>query len=485
MSKLFISYRRDDLMWAKRLKEDLSKQIAAEIFLDVDDIDEVKFADSLEKHLIQSDGMLLIASKETFAADRIHNDKDWIRREITLALSKRKRIIPVCENDYTLPLANTLPTDIHPILELECVQIHVVDWESGILRLAKFITKAIPAIKPIISTTTQSTTQTQPIVPTHRRAPTTLIFALLVLVFVAMAAIGGWTLLRPPTPTVDPMIVTNPSQTPGYTLTTSTESTSVPTLSTTQLPQSILMVKVPTGCFQMGNATQSDAQPQHKVCITHAFWIDRYEVTNDVYQQFVSAGGYQQAQFWSNDGWQWLQKNRITGPKPYAGFTQGTLPRVGISWYEAEAYARWQGGRLPTEAEWEYVARGPDAHLYPWGDTYEVSKANIDERDEPNGMFLGHTVVVNSFPKGTSWIDVYQLAGNAAEWVRDFYDSKYYQSLTLNDPQGAQNGKSRVVRGGSWQNKPVSVSSAYRAFAAPESRENYIGFRVLKENLTD
>jgi formylglycine-generating enzyme required for sulfatase activity len=176
-----------------------------------------------------------------------------------------------------------------------------------------------------------------------------------------------------------------------------------------------------------------------------------------------------------------LQGDNVTGPRNFNGFTDPGQPRVGISWYEAEAYASWRGGRLPTEAEWEYTARGPQAQIYPWGDIYSIGHANIKEGE--GGMFLERTVPVDRYERGKSWVGAYHLAGNVLEWVLDTYDSEFYvrgvREDPVNDPNGLGIGAVRVLRGGSWEDTPLRVRSAFRFSALAGNRTNKIGFRIV------
>src|SRR5688572_3395274 len=127
-----------------------------------------------------------------------------------------------------------------------------------------------------------------------------------------------------------------------------------------------------------------------------------YPVTNAAYEQFIADGGYKKRAFWSADGWTWVvEKLEITRANDSEGFTDPQQPRVGISWYEADAYARWRGGRLPTEAEWEYAARGPQSLIYPWGHTWDKNKANTFDGGP------GVTTSVGSYENGISWCGAY------------------------------------------------------------------------------
>jgi serine/threonine protein kinase/formylglycine-generating enzyme required for sulfatase activity len=253
----------------------------------------------------------------------------------------------------------------------------------------------------------------------------------------------------------------------------------------------IAQVWVPSGCFMMGSdlvqdpTAQPDEIPQHQVCISEGFWLDQYEVTNLAYQAFIDDGGYRRQELWSADGWQWLQSKNITGPLSFAVTGSPRQPRIGVSWYEAEAYARWRGGRLPTEAEWEYAARSPESHLYPWGNTYQSGYANFDEQ-AIGGQRSTHSVPVGSYEAGKSWINAYDMAGNVWEWVADWYDPNYYQQRIVTDPQGPSTGTTKALRGGSWFNDPGCARSACRRVRfrgrSPDSRDDAVGLRIVLDS---
>jgi iron(II)-dependent oxidoreductase len=248
----------------------------------------------------------------------------------------------------------------------------------------------------------------------------------------------------------------------------------------------IAQVYVPAGCFQTGSTDQQVAAlneqyrtsyfnnelPQHQVCLTQGYWLDTYEVTNAAYQAFIDAGGNTTRDYWSDAGWSW--KDSRTAPDDCeSAYNDPQQPRVCVSWYEAEAYAKWRGGRLPTEAEWEYAARGPDALIYPWGNTWDGSKANTAENE------YGKTTPVGSYESGKSWVGAYDLAGNAWEWVADWYSDTYYQQQVKDDPTGSASGPYRVVRGGSWSHYLSYARAVSRDSFIPVGRDCCLGFRVV------
>jgi formylglycine-generating enzyme required for sulfatase activity len=240
-------------------------------------------------------------------------------------------------------------------------------------------------------------------------------------------------------------------------------------------------VYVPAGTFTMGSPESvgyDDERPAHEVTLD-AYWIGQSEVTNAQYRRFVAAGGYTQEPLWTPEGWQWRTTNNITEPEYWDDpkWNGDDYPVVGVSWYEASAFATWlsqESGltvRLPSEAEWERAARGEDGRTYPWGD--EVP----NERLLNYAYNLGRTSTVGSYPAGASPYGALDMAGNVWEWVDDWYDVGYYTVSPGQNPQGPESGEVRVVRGGSWLNDDRLVRSADRYGFDPQGRRNNLGFR--------
>jgi formylglycine-generating enzyme required for sulfatase activity len=250
-------------------------------------------------------------------------------------------------------------------------------------------------------------------------------------------------------------------------------------------------VWVPGGIFTMGSdagsatppawaaRTFTSEHPAHEVHLTRGYWIDTTEVTVAQFAAFKAAGGYRDQSSWSTEGWAWLQRvGASTLPAPC--LTQrADEPQVCVTWYEADAYARWRGGRLPTEAEWEFAARGPESRVYPWGDTFDNARANLDGGTGP--------VAVGSYPKGASWVGALDLAGNAMEWVADWWSGTYYAESPRDDPTGPATGVIKIEKGGWWG--PADDAGAFVGRPAfrldedqPTYQDHHIGFRIVTDD---
>jgi len=245
--------------------------------------------------------------------------------------------------------------------------------------------------------------------------------------------------------------------------------TSTPTLglgsTLTRERDGAVMLYVPGGTFQMGSTEgESDEQPVHAVTLDD-FWIDQYEVSNAQYRQCVTAGACETPSFWDD-----------------ADFNGDDQPVVGVSWYDAQAYCEWVGARLPTEAEWEYAARGPEGNTYPWGDTFDGQRLNFcdvncsdDWRVTDYDDGYAKTAPVGSFETGKSWCRVHDMAGNVWEWVADWYGD--YPSQAQTNPTGPETGDYKVLRGGGWYTQSYLVRSAVRIDITPTLRDVGFGFR--------
>jgi len=235
---------------------------------------------------------------------------------------------------------------------------------------------------------------------------------------------------------------------------------------------------VPAGEFEMGAEPESglaicemssvgcaledffDEGPVHTVYL-NSYWIYQTEVTNAQYRLCVEAEGCALPSFLE-----------FYDQKAFSNH-----PVVYLSWYDAEDYCQWAGGRLPTEAEWEKAARGDGERIFPWGDNPECGFANM------KGCTQGLTAEVGSFPDGASPFGVMDLAGNAAEWVADWYSPVYYLEASSENPRGPSEGELKVARGGSWKNPFSGVRTTNRTANFPEVFSSGVGFRCVVDAL--
>lgn len=248
------------------------------------------------------------------------------------------------------------------------------------------------------------------------------------------------------------------------------------------------MVFVPAGEFTMGdNELGDDERPLHQVYLDD-FWIDRHEVTNEHFTRFVAEADYQTDAEKAGWGWvridsEWEQVSGADWRHPHGpdSSIEGKMdhPVVLVSWQDADTYCRWAGKQLPSEAQWEKAARGPDLdskHNYAWGDKFDPFKANTKETG------LNDTAPVGTFsPQGDSPYGAADMTGNVWEWVADWYGSDYYSQSPPSNPSGPPAGTYKVLRGGSWLFDEVYARTAFRYNVRPDYTYDFTGFRCSKQ----
>lgn len=224
--------------------------------------------------------------------------------------------------------------------------------------------------------------------------------------------------------------------------------------------QSEDMVRIPSGLFLRGyNGGGFDEKPESQVMLD-AYWIDRLEVTYGNYIAFVSATGH--------------RKPISRYVKHFEKLSAPMQPAVYVSWDDADEYCRYRGGRLPTEAEWEKAARGPSGFLWPWGNEDKQGWANTGNADP-----VEFTAPVGSFSRDRSQFGVYDMDGNAMEWVADWYLEDSYKDSQPN-PTGPPDGFYRVIRGASWETTGHETRLTIRLKMIADFRDTTIGFRCAK-----
>ncbi|NOX90973.1 MAG: formylglycine-generating enzyme family protein [Gammaproteobacteria bacterium] len=225
------------------------------------------------------------------------------------------------------------------------------------------------------------------------------------------------------------------------------------------------MVLIPAGEFIMGtNDRLPDEGPEHTVTLS-AFYIDQFEVTNLQYKKFNEAT-------WGRSPRHWRNRTFPSGKADH--------PVVYVSWENADAYCRWAGKRLPTDAEWEKAARGTDGRMFPWGDEFDTAKANTPVRWQEIGKF-GDTTPVGAFETGKSPYGVYDMTGNVWEWTASWYKA-YPGNQTPSESYGE---RYKTLKGGSWFDCSfykcgISAPVFNRSFFAKKVKNDSFGFRCAK-----
>ena len=235
-------------------------------------------------------------------------------------------------------------------------------------------------------------------------------------------------------------------------------------------------VIVPSGSALIGSSTPSES-PQISIEVP-AFEITINQITNHEFNLFMQTDGYSKSQYWSKEGWAWINEQKIVKPAFWDNtrYNQPNQPVTGVSFYESEAFSRWVGGRLPTETEWEKAARGIQGNKYPWGDdTPTLEIANYSPDFVPVEI---SAVNVDQYPNNKSSFGCQQMAGNLFEWCVDFFHTdtptqRHKSFIVENRPS-----RRRVLKGGAWTTDISRLCCAARWSYTPNLRDNIIGLRV-------
>jgi len=220
--------------------------------------------------------------------------------------------------------------------------------------------------------------------------------------------------------------------------------------------------EVPRGMVLIpaGNFVYREKNSLKKVFLPD-YYIDIYPVTNAQYEKFIAAEGYEKREYWTDEGWSWKNRRSITKPNYWDDerFNKPDHPVVGVSFYEASAYAKWAGKRLPNELEWEKAARGEYYQKYPWGNKFDSSKCNTKESG------IERSTPVDNYPAGVSPYQCYDMAGNVYEWIDGLYVGRT---------------ETYILRGGSWSHDELHARCGSRFSGHPSHRIPYIGMRCVK-----
>ncbi len=508
MSKIFISYRHDDSAgYAGRLYDRLVKHFGADhLFMDIDQIEPGEdFVDVLQKKLqVVQVAVVLIGkswldSKDEIGQRRLDNLDDWVRIEITTLLERKIRIIPVLVGGAATPKSSQLPEPLIPLVRRQAFEISDTRFHSDVDKLIHALEKIIQlqpaqlppkpnlvttdlskpddAKLPKISDVQQSSAQNRAESVSVNKTPKSTISRSVMIGIVSIAfvlAVLGIVKLpitaqhdnnrdsiSPPAPNP-----TTEQHAEPAVFTHSEESGSASMYDFE--PQ---MVRIPPGTFIMGSpesetGRKSDESPQRKVTIAYPFEIGRYEVTFAQYDAF------------SKDTNRKLPSDQ--------GWGRDDRPVISVSWDDAQAYVQWlvkktgKKYRLPTEAEWEYVARAGTSTAYWWGDV--IGQNNAVCNGCGSQWDNKQTAPVGSFKPNA--FGVYDTAGNVWEWTQDCWHGDYTNAPLDGTAWLERNGgdcSHRVVRGGSWDFNPQLLRSAFRFWFNSDGSLNDAGFRVARD----
>lgn len=470
--KIFISYSRKDLTFVEKLAKDLI-EAGYDVWYDLTEIEGGdRWAQEIQLGINESEVFAIVVSPNSMASE-------WVEKEYLFASRRGMKIVPLLYELSELPLwlLNIQYIDIvganytrnfHQILDaFENYGRRAGDvkplplswrkrfsmllpyfWALVFLIVMALLLLHIPTspVSLFAPTATPTATNTATLTPTYTPSPT-------------MTASPTFTATNTPTQTASPTPTLMEGVTPSPT----------PTLEPVIVDWSgTEMLLVQSGVFLMGSDTgPSDEQPAH-IANLSTFYIDTYEVTNADYKECVEDLGCE------------LPKNT----RFYVSATYRNHPAVFVTWEMADAYCAWRDARLPTEAEWEKAARGTNSNSYPWGTLFVRDALNYCDQScdyswaDPNGRDgYPMTAPVGSYEKGVSPYGAYDMAGNAAEWVADWYAADYYRISLRIDPLGPETGLYRILRGGSWYDRATDLHTYTRNMLRPNVGYNYTGFR--------
>ena len=485
MTQVFISYSRKDLVFVERLAKDL-EAAGLEVWYDLSGLEVgTRWGREIQNALDQSQYFLVVLSPNSV-------DSEWVEKEFLYANNLKTKIIPLLFAPCRVPMW---------FINLHFIDVQGENYERHLPELLKALGiqtgKAINKVEALaVAPSHQEPAEEKQQIhqdfesgkkqasDSRRKSNFSAKWIILPLLLLALIAFAAWGLpplaarlapTRTPTVTIAQTPTHNPTgasphpSNPTYTLT----STSLPTLSAISKirpKDGMTMVSISAGKFIMGSDSgDPDAQSAHAVSLD-AYWIDQTEVTNAMVAQCVQAGTCQTPADTAS-----YFRSSYYGNARYA-----TFPVILVDWNLAKDYCAWAEARLPTEAEWEKVARGTDGRSYPWGNASPTCLLANFSSCFPADRSSDTNAVGTHLP-GASPYGVLDMAGNVQEWVSDWYSATYYSSSPASNPPGPASGSSRVVRGGYWNDPGSALKTFVRFRIDPSMSDHYTGFRCARD----
>ncbi len=472
MGHIFISYSHRDLEYAHQLADNLQEQ-GLDVWIDARLDYGSHWPVELQKQLDSCDAFILIMPPHSYASE-------WVQNELQRANRKQKPIFPL------------LLEGEEPWLSVKLTQYY--DVRGGKLPDAKFysdITRVVPAPVGQANRGLDPANQAVPLTsvanppkPRAGRAASLALISVGAIALLAAAVFITWSLSRRGSASPSVNGLTSQTSTPSSDNPVAPIPTTVisdPVATAVANPtaaaeiknsQGVSMIRIPAGNFTAGSQNgYENEKPVHTVYLDD-FYIDKYEVTNGLFKKCVDAGECQPPEKTSS-----MTRESYFGNPEFDDY-----PVIYVSWDNARDYCQWRGMDLPTEAQWEKAARGTDGRVYPWGNEIDPAYVNFNE-------YVGDTTKVGSYEDGKSPYGVYDMAGNAWEWVADWYSETYYLdtynlNTPLTNPTGPRSGEYKVLRGGSWHDDATIVTTSNRGWNQLELFYNKdFGFRCASDGM--
>jgi formylglycine-generating enzyme required for sulfatase activity len=518
MPRIFISYRREDsFAHANRVYDRLAAHFGrAEVFIDIDTLRPgVDFVDVLEKAVASCGVLLAVIGKSWLTVtdedgqSRLTNPGDFVRIEVGAALRGNVYVIPVLVGGARMPKIPELPEDLAPLARRHAQELPDTNfYGAAVGRLIE----TIEAVEKERRLATEETARRQEAehrkteedrrardAEAQRRAreaaakPASQVasgsrsrqlYGWLAVAAAVALILGVWAFLGGIAPHPRDHIAEEPVSAPPK-----AADSPVPGAIRTGSVDGQPYVFIPPGHFRMGcsqgdNECDADEKPPHEVTITKGFWMDQTAVTVGAWKKYRAAT--RAAALPTSIG-DFKNLNEASG--------NDTMPAVAMTWDEANAYCKWDKGRLPTEAEWEYAARaGNETSRYgkiddiAWyadnSGKQRIDSLEIWNKDQSNYWkrlaLNGNGPHPVALKQPNDW-KLYDMLGNVWQWTADWYDEKYYTAAAATDPTGPASGQYRALRGGSWVIDARNVRVSYRLRIPPDNRLSLIGFRCVGE----